>query len=208
MTPSRSVLTQACDVLAERDPYLAKAYTAIGVPDWRSRTADYETLARIVVYQLISTKAADAIWARTCALLGMPVRAEAVLAADIDALRACGLSRPKVEHMRAIARALQTGELNLERLAGLTPDAARTKLLNVRGIGPWSADLFLLSAYGVLDAFPSGDVGHLEAYRRLSSANMRLDGKAFVMLAENWRPFRGVAAHLLWGWLNAERDKA
>lgn len=208
MTPSRRVLTQACDVLAERDPYLAKAYAVIGIPDWRSRAADFETLARIVVYQLISTKAADAIWARTCEFLGMPVRGEALLAADMDALRACGLSKPKVEHMRSIARALQTGDLNMRQMAELEPAAARAILLKVRGIGPWSADLFLLSAYGVLDAFPSGDVGHMEAYRRLSGADTRLDSKAFVILAENWRPYRGVAAHLLWGWLNAERDKA
>lgn len=195
-------------MLAGCDPHLAKAYERVGVPEWRTRPADFETLARLVTYQLISTNAADAVWGRTAVFLGQPVLADALLAADMDELRACGLSRPKIGHMRSIATAIETGALDLEQMAEIAPDAVRTMLLKVKGIGPWTADLFLLSAYGQVDAFPAGDVGHMEAYHRLSGSEARMQTKAFVKLAENWRPFRGVAAHLLWGWLNAERQTA
>ena len=85
-------------------------------------------------------------------------------------------------------------------------DAARAELVAVKGIGPWTADLFLM-ACGRLDAFPHGDVGLMEAYRLLRGDEERFESKAFTAHADAWRPYRGVAAHLLWGWINAERDK-
>ena len=87
-------------------------------------------------------------------------------------------------------------------------DAARAELLAVKGIGPWTADLFLLYAAGKMDAFPHGDVGLMEAHKRLGGYDTRMTNKDFSAHAEAWRPNRGVAAHLLWGWLNAERAKA
>ena len=87
-------------------------------------------------------------------------------------------------------------------------DNARKELLAVKGIGPWTADLFLLYALGKMDAFPIGDVGLMEAHKRLSGAEERMTAKAFTAHAEIWQPYRGVAAHLLWGWLNAERSGA
>ena len=110
---SSETLRHACDTLAERDPVLATAYRAVGLPNWRGTTASYESLARIVVYQLISTKAADAIWARVHARFAQ-MTARAVLDDDAEQLRACGLSRPKLQHLLAIATAVEAGDLDFD----------------------------------------------------------------------------------------------
>ena len=207
MAPSPETIKTACDALADKDPVLAKAYSESGIPVWRTAPAQYETLAKAVVYQLISTKAASAIWER---LLNLhpDISPVAILGDDPEALRGVGLSRPKVSHLRTIAEAIVTGQLNFTRLAETSIESARKELLAIKGIGPWTADIFLMNALGQLDAFPVGDVGLMEAYKRLSGAQVRPDTKAFSALAEAWRPYRGVAAHLLYGWLNMMRDHA
>lgn len=206
MAPSPETIKTACDALAEKDPVLAKAYSESGRPIWRAAPARYETLARAVVYQLISTKAAAAIWQR---LLDRhnDITPEAILADDPDGLRGTGLSRPKISHLRSIAEAIVTGQLDFDRLIEAPIALARKELLAVKGIGPWTADIFLMNALGKLDAFPVGDVGLMEAYKQLSGIENRPDIKAFSVLAEEWRPYRGVAAHLLYGWLNIMRDR-
>ena len=204
--PSQAAIRAACEALSEIDPALAKAYELIGVPVWRAHEASYALLARTVVYQLVSTRAADAIWGRVEAFLGQ-VTPERVLGCDQEALRACGLSRPKLSHLNTIAAAIAEGVLDLPRVQAADVDAARAELLAVKGIGPWTADLFLLYAAGKIDAFPHGDAALMEAHRRLGGYETRMENKAFTRHAEAWRPHRGVAAHLLWGWVNAERAK-
>lgn len=203
--PGIRELTEACETLATRDVALRTAYAAVGLPNWRSTEASYQTLARIVVYQLISTRAADAIWARIAARYDR-MTAAAVLQDDQEALRACGLSRPKLAHLNSIATAIETETLDLDVLPALPIDTARKQLLAVKGIGPWSADTFLMNAIGHLDAFPAGDVGLIEAHKRLSGLDERLTAKAFTTCAENWRPYRAVAAHLLYDWYNSTRN--
>ena len=203
--PSERALRGACEALADIDKCLCQAYNKIGLPNWRDRPASYQSLAMIVVYQLISTKAADAIWGRVLAR-HPDLSAKDVLTDDTDALLACGLSRPKLAHLVAIAEAVESGVLDFNRLANDPIEAARKTLLSVRGIGPWTADTFLMTALGHLDAFPHGDVGLMEAYKRLSGADARLGSKDFSVLAESWRPYRAVAAHLLYDWLHSVRD--
>lgn len=203
--PTEHDLRRACETLAQRDAALAKAHTDIDLPKWRSRTASYETLARIVVYQLISIKAADAIWGRVKAR-HTDMTALSILNDDREGLLACGLSRPKLGHLEAIAEAVEHRALDFSWLASAPIDDARQVLLKVRGIGPWTAETFLMTALGKLDAFPHGDVGLLEAYKRLNGAEVRLSAKQLSAAAEAWRPYRSVAAHLLYDWLNANRD--
>ena len=205
--PPEAQIRQACETLSGLDPALARAYEAIGVPVWRASDPTYALLAKTVVYQLVSTRAAEAIWGRVEAFLGEVTPAR-VLACDQAQLRACGLSGPKLSHMNTIAEAIQGGALDLARVEAADVDSARAELLAVKGIGPWTADLFLLYAVGKVDAFPHGDVGLMEAHRRLGGYETRMTNKDFSAHAEGWRPHRGVAAHLLWGWLNAERAKA
>ena len=205
--PSQARLKAACETLSRADPPLARAYDVTGIPVWRAGEPTYAMLARMITHQQISLGAAGAIWARTEALLG-EVTPEAVLAADPDALRACGQSRPKVGHLTSIAQSLVTGTLSLPRVCTAPLDDARRELVAVKGIGPWTAELFLLYATGAMDAFPVGDVGLMEAHRLLAAHETRMDIKAFTQHAEAWRPNRGVAAHLLWAWLHVHRGDA
>jgi DNA-3-methyladenine glycosylase II len=200
-------LRTACDTLAAADPVLARAYDATGLPVWRASEPTYTLLARMITHQQISLGAAAAIWCRTQVLLG-DVTPEAVLAADADALRACGQSRPKVGHLISIAEAVVTGTLSLARVWDAPLDDARKELVSVKGIGPWTAELFLLYATGAMDAFPVGDIGLMEAHKRLAGHETRMDIKGFTAYAEGWRPYRGVAAHLLWAWLRHDRGDA
>ncbi len=203
--PSGKRLKNACERLASRDKALERAYDETGVPDWRCSEANYAAIARMLAYQQISTKAAGAIWGRVLERYGEPTP-EIILAASEDDLRACGLSRPKIRYLNAIAEAVVTGTLNFERILAAPIEDAHQELVAVKGIGPWTAELFLLYA-GNMDAFPPGDVGLMEAHKLLLRCKTRLDTKTFSALADKWRPYRGVAAHLLWGWINMMRAK-
>lgn len=198
-----SAIKAACEALAASDRALASAYETCGAPEWRTRPLDFSLLANLVTHQLISLQAAASIWARLEVCLG-DVTAQNMLAASENDLRACGLSRPKIAHMKSIAQAV-LGPLDLVDLRRLPPDDARKALLAVKGIGPWTAELVVLYALGEIDAFPHGDVGLMESYKRLANAETRLSSKAFSKLAEDWQPYRGVAAHLLWAWLHSDR---
>ncbi len=200
--PTPHDLKTACETLADRDHVMARIYTTLGPPEWRTAPASFETLARSVIYQLLSTKAAATIWGRLGDLLDGDVNQNSILAADETALRACGVSRPKIRHMRAIAEAVLSGALDFDRLRHSDIGPARAELVAVKGIGPWTAEIFLMNAVGHLDAFPVGDVGLMEGYRRAAEDAERLASKPFSELAETWRPYRGVAAHLLWNWRN------
>lgn len=206
LAPTSQAIITACEALAARDPAFDIAYAAIGPPPWRSVSATYQTLARAVTYQLISLQAAGAIWGRTLDLFGGEISAEAMLIATEADLRVCGNSGPKIRHMKSIATAVTTGALDFARLETADPATARAELLAVKGIGPWTADLFLLTALGQMDAFPHGDVGLMDAYRDLTGARHRLASKDFSILAQTWAPYRGAAAHLLWGWWHHVRD--
>ena len=197
---SRAVKARAkeCHIIKAEHDY-------VGVPEWRTRAGDYAGLARIIAYQQLSTKAAGTIWGRVEVLLGK-VTPKAVLAADIDALRACGMSRPKIAHIRSIAEAVETGTLNLRRVARKSDDEARQELTAVKGIGPWTADVYLMFCLGRWDVFPHADIGLSEAYRMISGERKRHPPSKFLRTGERWRPYRGVAAHMLWAYINAARD--
>ena len=133
-------LSKAVKLLAKECAIIKAAHEFVGVPEWRTRQGNYAGLARIIAYQQLSTKAAGTIWGRVEVLLGKATP-KAVLAADFDALRACGMSRPKISHIRSIAEAVETGTLNLRRVAKASDDDAREELVAVKGIGPWTADV-------------------------------------------------------------------
>lgn len=205
--PSAAALIEACEALSECDPALARAYAEIGLPNWRAAKPEYRSLARSVVYQQISTKAAGAIWER---VLGAYPNMEpySLFEATEDHLRALGLSRPKIRHLQSIAEAILTDKLNFDRLCASDGNAARAELIAVKGIGPWTAELFCLYALGDMNAFPTADLGLMESYRQLRNDKERLDRSGFEAAGEAWRPWRGCAAHLLWDWLNFQRSKA
>lgn len=201
----KAELGAAIKSLAKTCPVIRQAHKSVGVPDWRTRPAGYAGLARIIAFQQLSTKAAATIWGRVEIKLGK-VTPKSVLAAEIDDLRACGMSRPKIAHLRSIATAVEDGSLNLRRVARASDDAAREELTAVKGIGPWTADVYLMFCLGRWDVFPHADIGLSEAYRMISGERKRHPPKKFQRTGERWRPYRGVAAHMLWAYINAARD--
>ncbi|MBI1359779.1 MAG: DNA-3-methyladenine glycosylase 2 family protein [Alphaproteobacteria bacterium] len=199
-------LRTAVKKLAKGCPIMRAAHKSVGVPEWRTRQGNYAGLARIIAYQQLSTKAAGTIWGRVEVLL-KKVTPKTVLAADIDDLRACGLSRPKISHIRSIAAAVEDGSLNFRRIARASDDDARAEMVAVKGIGPWTADVYLMFCLGRHDVFPHADIGLSEAYRMIAEEDDRHPPKAFLEIGERWRPYRGVAAHMLWAYINATRER-
>jgi DNA-3-methyladenine glycosylase II len=150
-----------------------------------------------IVAQLISNAAAAAIWNRLRVIPGS-LDPACLLALPEDALRAAGLSRPKVAHARALAEAFLDGTLDPAALGAMDDAAAIKTIVSVRGLGPWTAEIYLLFALGRLDVFPAGDVALAAAAADLKALPVRPNPVALRALAEMWRPHRSLAARLLW----------
>ena len=191
---SQSVLDRGARALARRDPVMARIIAAGAKPPLRKREPGFEGLARIIVSQQLSTASAAAIWARLAA--GFPGMAPGALAAASDAaLRAPGLSAAKIRTLRAIAAAIDDGSLPIASLAALPADEAHALLTAVKGKDP--ADYFYILNP---DAFPAGDLALQEAARVAYGLKARPSVKEFIALADRWRPWRGVAAKVLWAY--------
>jgi DNA-3-methyladenine glycosylase II len=183
--------------LLATDSRLSRIYAVTGIPPLRRRAAGFEGLAAVVVAQQLSTASAGAIWGRLAAALD-PFDHTSMARARPDRLRRLGLSAGKVRTLKAVARAIRLGALDLPALGACSAEDAHRALTAVHGIGPWTADIYLLSCLGHADAWPAGDLALQEACRLALSLRTRPTVKEMVPLAENWRPFRGVAARLLW----------
>lgn len=204
---SEADLDRAIAALAARDPDLITHLLDVGGrPPLRRRAAGFAGLAAMVVSQQVSTASAAAIFGRLqAALPGLD--AAGLLAAPEAALRAAGLSAGKVLTLRAVAEAVADGRLPLEGLADLPADEAAARLTALRGIGPWTAQLYLLSCLGHADAWPPGDIALEEAARLALGLPARPDRVALARIAERWRPHRAVAARLLWGYYRARKAR-
>lgn len=164
---------------------------------WRSRTPGFPGLLQAIVAQLISNAAASAIWNRLRAVPGA-LDPGTLLALSDEPLRAAGLSRPKVAHARALAEAFVNGTLDAETLGRMDDATAIATIVSVRGLGPWTAEVYLLFALGRLDVFPAGDVALAAAAADLKRLPERPNPAALRALSEMWRPHRSLAARLLW----------
>jgi DNA-3-methyladenine glycosylase II len=153
----------------------------------------------MIVSQQVSTAAAAAIWTRFETGLGA-VAPQAVLAADEAQLRGFGLSGQKARYVRAIAEAHTSGRADFDTLPGLSDEAAIAALVHIKGVGRWTAELYLLFCEARRDAFPAGDLALQEGLRMAEGSPTRLGEKALYARSEAWRPHRGVAAHLLWAY--------
>ncbi|GLK78160.1 DNA-3-methyladenine glycosidase [Methylopila jiangsuensis] len=208
MTACERILTEAdlaaaLDRLTALDPKMGEVRAASVTPPLRTIAPDLSGLVWVVNSQMISTAAARAIHGRLEAALGR-IDAEALAAASDDAIRAAGVSRPKLRTLRAIAGAVADG-LDLPGLAALPEPEARARLLAISGVGPWTADVFLLFAHGRADAFPAGDIAVQEALKRVFGLETRPDARTAERMADGWRPLRGVAAQLLWAYYLTKR---
>ncbi len=169
----------------------------------RRQKQSLETVLRLVVYQQISLKAAGAIWSRLAPAVASP---ESIAAIGEGGLLRLGLSRPKARYVTGIAQALGDKSFEFARMPRLSDDEARAALLELPGIGPWSAEIYLLSALGRADAFPAGDLALQEAAKRALGLKVRPSTKEFERLAEAWRPHRSAAARLLWAYYRAAKE--
>ena len=188
--------------LAERDPVFADARARHGLPEPRIRPRGYETLLRAIVSQQISTAAAASVWRKMEAQIGDLSDPAVLFAADPDALRAAGLSRQKASYAQSLATHVSDGTLPLEALPE-DDEEAIALLSSVRGLGRWSAEIYLLFAEGRGDVFPAGDLAVQVQAGRLFGLPDRPSEKALRAMAEGWRPYRGVAALFLWHCYNA-----
>lgn len=183
--------------LAAGDPHLADALAKIGLPPPRTRPPGFASLARIIVGQQVSAASARALWDRLTTGID-PFTPEAVLARTEAELRALGLSRQKAAYTLGLARELAEGRLDLAQVHGLDDEAAIAELTKIKGLGRWSAEIYLLFSLGRLDVFPSGDLALAVAMQRLRKLRRRPDPKRLIKLVEPWRPYRGAAAYFLW----------
>jgi DNA-3-methyladenine glycosylase II len=194
---SQAVLERGARALARRDPILRRIMRQGATPPLRKREPGVEGLARIIVSQQLSTASAAAIWARLEARFPGMAPHE-IAAANDDELRAPGLSVAKIRTLRAIAAAIEDKSLPIGRLHDMPAEEAHALLTAVKGIGPWTADIYLLFCLGHPDAFPARDLALQEAARLAYGLDERPKEKEFLALAEQWRPWRGVAAKVLW----------
>jgi DNA-3-methyladenine glycosylase II len=186
----------ALEKLAEMDGDVALALGTFGPPPDRSLPASFETLARAVIGQQISRAAASAIWTRMKAQNCSTAKSLAAL--HPEDIMPLGLSRRKAEYLIGIADEVHAGRLDLAQLARLDGEAVQKRLVEIRGIGAWTADNFRLFALGDMDAWPFNDLALQEGMKRLKGLDERPSGKAMQQLGEPWRPYRGAGALMLW----------
>jgi DNA-3-methyladenine glycosylase II len=200
-------LDAALEALGKVQPRFTALLAKAGRPPLRRREGGFAGLAAIVVAQQLSTASANAIWGRLAAAFE-PLDAAAILRARPAKLARLGLSGPKIRALKAIAKAVASKELALEALATLEADAAHAALTAVHGIGPWTADIYLLSSLGHADAWPAGDLALQEATRVAFALPARPTAKEMQALAEPWRPWRAIAARILWSYYRVAAEEA
>ncbi|KTT76152.1 DNA-3-methyladenine glycosylase family protein [Sphingomonas endophytica] len=203
---SATDLNAGLDALAAREPAFAAALERVGYPAPRIRARGYATLLRTIVGQQVSVKAADAVW-RKLEVLGDPTDPAVVAALDDDSLRACGFSRQKTGYARSLADEVTSGRLDLDNLPDDDEEAV-AQLVRVKGIGRWSAEVYLLFAEGRPDIWPAGDLAVQIETGRILGLPERPSERLTRELAEAWRPHRGAAAIFTWHHYGAGADAA
>jgi DNA-3-methyladenine glycosylase II len=189
--------------LRAADPVMARLIDEHGeidlVPPHRQGHDHYTTLVRSITGQQLSVKAAATIFGRVLDLFGgRPPTPEQLLGADEDALRAAGLSRAKVAYLRSLAEHVLDGSLELERFGDLEDDEVMRELVAIKGVGEWTAHMFLMFQLGRPDILPVGDLGIRRAIERLYGLDAIPAAAEVERIAEPWRPWRSLASRYLW----------
>lgn len=203
MVTTAQQLRDSLDAIAAIEPGFAAALARAGYPEPRVRESGYETLLRTIVGQQVSVASAGAVWRKLEAELGEGCAPDVLLARDYDALRACGLSRQKQGYARSLAEMVVSGALDLHALPA-DDEEAIAQLVRIKGIGRWSAEIYLLFAEGRPDIWPAGDLAVQIETGRILGLPERPSEKATRDLADAWRPHRGAAAIMAWHHYNIE----
>lgn len=190
-------LQKAAKTLCDQCAIMRKIHAQTGTPPLRNFSADFAGLAKIITGQQLSIASASAIWLRVSAAI-QPFEASRILTVDDTTFAALGLSRSKIRTLKAVASAIEHDDFDIASLS-LEPDTVVIERLTaLHGIGPWTADIYLLFALRRADAFPAGDLALQLAAQRLLRLDARPSSEALTEIAERWRPWRGAAARLLW----------
>jgi DNA-3-methyladenine glycosylase II len=202
MVDARTVLTEeglarGLRVLAERDPDLARILADLGPPPLWAREPGFPTLIHIILEQQVSLASARAAYGRLLAAAA-PLTPLRFLELDDPTLKEIGFSRQKSGYGRGLARAIVEGRLDLAALGGMDDGAARAALTQIKGIGPWTADIYLLMALRRPDIWPTGDLALAAAVQRVKGLRARPTEDELEEIGARWRPWRAVAARLLW----------
>ena len=194
-----AALTSVC-------PHLARVHALTGPPPLRKRPKGFEGLARVIVGQQLSIASANAIWGRLEAGL-RPFAPAPLLALSDGAMRTAGLSRVKIETLRRLAAAVEGGALNLGALSRAPDEAIHAELTSIKGIGPWTADIYIMFSLARADAWSPGDLALQHAVKDALGLEARPGPAEMATIAEIWRPWRAVAARLLWSYYSHERKR-
>lgn len=200
-----AALTADAHALADEDPRFVPALRYTKRFPFRLRGPGFPTLLKIILDQQVSTHAAAAMWAKFVACVD-PVTPSGFLALDDATLKACGFSRQKTAYARGLASALVDGALDLDALARMPDQDAIETLTALKGLGPWSAQCYLLFGLGRRDIFPAGDLALQVGWQRIAELPERPGPAALLDQAEAWRPRRTAAAYLIWRHYLAENS--
>ena len=203
MVRTSNSIRKHVEALAEREPAFAKVVEQFGIPEPRQSERGAQSLLRTIVGQQVSVAAARSLWAKLEAAFGSPPDLAKLLAATDEEMRAAGMSRQKAGYIRSLAGLVLSGELDLENLPE-DDEEAIALLTKIKGIGRWSAEIYLLFAEGRADVFPAGDLAVLVEIGRLLGLPEKPSEKQLRELAGPWSPYRGAAAILAWHSYNSE----
>ena len=190
-------LNTSLDALAAVEPRFARVIEVHGRPEPRKSEPGVETLLRTIVGQQVSVAAARSMWAKLVARFGEPVDLAALLAATDEELREAGLSRQKQGYVRSLCELVEAGEIDFDALPA-DDEQAIAELTRIKGIGRWSAEIYLLFAEGRSDIWPAGDLAVQAGLGKILGLEERPSEKQVRDLAEPWRPHRGAVAILTW----------
>lgn len=200
-------LEQGARALARLDPDFAGILATYGLPRFPRRPASFGTLLHIILEQQLSVDIAARLWQRLRERC-RPLTPRRFLELDEDTLKNCGFTRQKIGYARGLASAILERRFSPARLARLGDEGALAAITSLRGFGPWSAEVFLLFALGRPDIWPADDLGLRVAVQWLKALPDRPDGKELRAMAEIWRPWRSVAACLLWQFYLCKLNRA
>ena len=197
MVRTPETLHESLSALASIEPAFAGVLERHGTPEPRSSPPGAETLLRTIVGQQVSVAAARSMWGKLEAAFGSPPDLKKLLRATDEELRAAGMSRQKAGYIRSLADLVLSGELDLNALPADNEEAI-AHLIKIKGIGRWSAEIYLLFAEGRRDVFPAGDLAVQIELGKLLGMDEKPSEKRLREMAESWRPHRGAAAVLAW----------